>query len=323
MTVDDIVYGERFYYDAVGNITSVYEGYTRTGNSSPLTMNGYTYDSLNQLKQEVMCFPLSSGTGIYYNYTYDFTYDGGGNITKITEKDSRQGNAVVAEKTLTYGNGTWRDQLTKVTKGTTVHALVYDAMGNPTTYGNGDKLYTNLTWHHGRQLTALTTGNKTYTYAYDAEGIRTSKIVDGVTHTYITQNGKVVREIIRSADWPRVLDFIYNNSGYSLSLALPYNREAYEYNSKSPKIVFNLAYSHHVTGDWKNASKFYKEALALNPDFAEFYFHYGRFLEEAGYHNHAVQMLKRALEYSPSFLCDITKNEIKAYLRQQQATEIE
>ena len=38
----------------------------------------------------------------------------------------------------------------------------------------------------GRQLTSITTGGKTTTYAYDADGIRTEKVVGGVTHHYVT-----------------------------------------------------------------------------------------------------------------------------------------
>ena len=40
----------------------------------------------------------------------------------------------------------------------------------------------------------MTVGSKTATYAYDADGIRTQKTVDGVTHTYYTLNGKLMRE---------------------------------------------------------------------------------------------------------------------------------
>ena len=37
-------------------------------------------------------------------------------------------------------------------------------------------------------------------------GVRTEKTVGGVTHSYVTQNGKVVRESYGS----KVLDFIYD-----------------------------------------------------------------------------------------------------------------
>lgn len=204
LTTENIIFGEQFEYDASGNIIAVYE---RRKNTSLRQLASYDYDNLNQLTQEIVYTYDSDSDTTPTTTTYLYTYDSGGNIKKI-EKN----NTVI--KSFTYGNSTWRDQLTKV--GTL--NLTYDAIGNPTTYGNGDRLYTNLTWQNGRQLTALTTGSKNYTYAYDAEGIRTSKVVDGVTHTYITQNGKVIRETIGTGSTAKVLDFIYDNNGRPFSL---------------------------------------------------------------------------------------------------------
>ncbi len=85
-------------------------------------------------------------------------------------------------------------------------------------YYNGEKSYSNLTWVQGRQLASITTGGKTYAYSYDADGIRTQKVVDGVTHTYVTQNGKVMRETIGSGTTAKVLDFIYDNTGKPFAL---------------------------------------------------------------------------------------------------------
>ena len=76
---------------------------------------------------------------------------------------------------------------------------------NPANWYNGTD-YTDLTWTQGRRLSSitkhLTGGVRTYDYAYDMSGVRSSKTieitVDGVLrnrrYDYITQNGKVVRE---------------------------------------------------------------------------------------------------------------------------------
>ena len=66
-----------------------------------------------------------------------------------------------------YGNSTWGDQLTAINGS----SISYDAIGNPTSIGG-----TLLTWQ-GRRL--MSYGSNTYTY--NAEGIRTSKTVGGVT----------------------------------------------------------------------------------------------------------------------------------------------
>ena len=56
--------------------------------------------------------------------------------------------------------------------------IVYDSIGNPTSY-----LGANLEWF-GRQLQKYTKGSTIVDYTYDADGLRTSKIVDGATTTY-------------------------------------------------------------------------------------------------------------------------------------------
>ena len=50
------------------------------------------------------------------------------------------------------------------------------------------------------------------------DGIRTRKTVNGVVHTYVTQNGKVIRETIGSGITAQILDFIYDESGKPFAL---------------------------------------------------------------------------------------------------------
>ena len=74
-----------------------------------------------------------------------------------------------------------------------------------------------MLWEHGRQLSYMGyddgMGQYQASFGYDADGIRTSKYVDFVSHSYINQNGKVVRETIGSGSTAKVLDFIYDESG--------------------------------------------------------------------------------------------------------------
>ena len=61
----------------------------------------------------------------------------------------------------------------------------YDAQGNPTSY-----LGHTLTWEKGRQLKSF--DNTQYTY--NANGIRTSKTVNGVEHTFVLDGTKILKE---------------------------------------------------------------------------------------------------------------------------------
>ena len=118
----------------------------------------YTYDALGQLLTETV-----NGTAVNI-----MTYDNYGNI--LTKNG----------KAYTY-DGIWKDKLISY-DGQTV---TYDAQGNPTSY-----LGHSLTWEKGRQL-------KSYddiTYTYNANGIRTSKTIDGVKHIYTLEGTKILRE---------------------------------------------------------------------------------------------------------------------------------
>ena len=93
--------------------------------------------------------------------------------------------------------------------------ISYDDSGNPLNWYNGKKTFSGLTWEQGRQLTSITTGGKTTTYAYDADGIRTEKVVGGVTHHYVTRGGRLMRESFLSGSTEIIMDFSYDDSGRS------------------------------------------------------------------------------------------------------------
>ena len=119
----------------------------------------YTYDSLGQLLTEKHDNTVVNA----------MTYDNYGNIK------SKNGTVY------TYGNAQWKDLLTKVGNQT----ITYDAQGNPTSY-----LGHTLTWKKGRQLKSFDTN----TYTYNANGIRTSKTINGVKHTYVLDGTKILKE---------------------------------------------------------------------------------------------------------------------------------
>ncbi len=128
----------------------------------------YTYDALGQLLTET-----TDGNPIN-----TMTYDNYGNI--------KTKNGVV----YTYGDTVWKDKLTKVGTKT----ITYDAQGNPTSY-----LGHNLTWEKGRQLKSFEKveengAKKLFSYTYNANGIRTSKTVDGVRHDFVLDGAKILRE---------------------------------------------------------------------------------------------------------------------------------
>ena len=124
---------------------------------SSVGTTAYTYDSLGQLLTETV-------NGVAVN---TMTYDAFGNI--------RSKNGVVYEY-----DSVWKDRLVKVGDKT----IKYDASGCPTMYRG----YA-VTWQNGRMKSF---GSNTYTY--NCNGIRTSKTVDGVKHTYTLEGSRIVCE---------------------------------------------------------------------------------------------------------------------------------
>ena len=87
---------------------------------------------------------------------------------------------------------TWKDLLVQIGNDDTDKnsKIIYDAQGNPTSY-----LGHTLTWEKGRQLKRFVKSDKTVIdYTYNANGIRTSKTVDGIKHTYTLDGTKILRE---------------------------------------------------------------------------------------------------------------------------------
>lgn len=145
-------------YDAEERITSVVETYTV--DDTPVTNTTlYTYDELGQLLTETM-----NGEAVN-----TMKYDNYGNIV---EKNN---------KAYIYGDATWKDLLT----GFDGKTIEYDAQGNPVKY-----LGHTLTWEKGRQLKKF----DNIEYTYNANGIRTSKKVNGILHTYTLDGTKILRE---------------------------------------------------------------------------------------------------------------------------------
>ena len=127
-----------------------------------------------------------------------YTYDSRGNILEKKTYAFTLGTLGTAQKTDSYGYATdsWKDRLTSYNGST----ITYDAIGNPLTYNNGSA-YT-FTWE-GRQMQTATKGNTTWTYTYNADGLRIGKTNGTTTYTYTWNENRQ----LSSMTW---------NTGYAL-----------------------------------------------------------------------------------------------------------
>lgn len=168
-----------------GNDTLTYE-YDDNGNIIRILKNNaetdrYTYDNLNQLTWE-----YSTAQGKAFNYAYD---NGGNLLSKKTYAYTNGAVGAQVGSTVSYGytDSIWKDLMTSWNG----QSITYDAIGNPLTYRDG----MTMSWSKGRQLDKITkNGSALASFTYDANGVRTSKTANGVTHTYYNIGGQMLHE---------------------------------------------------------------------------------------------------------------------------------
>lgn len=121
------------------------------------------------------------------NKTIVYSYDAGGNIINKIEYPYTTGALGTVATTVNYGYGdaNWKDKLTSYDG----KAITYDEIGNPLTYDGNT-----YSWEGGRQLSGISGNGKNIIYKYNDSGIRTQKIVNGVTTNYQLSGDKVLLE---------------------------------------------------------------------------------------------------------------------------------
>ena len=232
---NELLEGKKYDYDSVGNIIQISQS---TGDYYPLVK--YEYDSQNQLISEIY-YDGEGSANTNITSAYYYTYDTAGNLRRVEEgavgTDGTITKTVI--QTYTYSTGGWKDLLTTVNDNPIAYeGQTYDAdtntvsgtaiSGNPTNYPINGTIY-DLAWENGRQLSSISKANRlslggrwTVSFEYDSDGIRTKKQVPHgriyMVYSYITQNGKVVRQSDNRGDAAKVLDFIYDESDRPFAL---------------------------------------------------------------------------------------------------------
>ena len=199
----DSVLSYDYSYDNNGNITEIKQNVK--------LINKYTYDSLNELKEEYD----------YVNKFYiNYSYDGAGNLQNKYEQalDPNYGYPTGTQhgNTYEYTDTSWKDKLTKVNGSN----ISYDANGNPLTYRDG----MTFEWENGRILKKISTSDKSVQMSYDSNGMRTQKTVDGVKTNYYYDSNKNLIALVKGND---TLLFYYDSDGNATSFS--YNGTMYFY----------------------------------------------------------------------------------------------
>ena len=197
-----------YNYDNIGNIKTADDGTYKTS---------YVYDELNQLVRV-----NDQKAGKSYTYTYI-----NGNITSAKEYAYTAGELgeALSTKTWNYTDSVWKDLLTDYNG----EAITYDTIGNPLTIGSKE-----FSWN-GRQLAQLTNGDNTTVYAYNGDGQRISKTVNG-TKTEYYYNGSI---LAGEKTGNNTIIFMYDNNGDAFGFT--YNGKEYYYIKNAQNDVTAIA----------------------------------------------------------------------------------
>ena len=133
------------------------------------------YDDLGQLLRE---------NNEVLGKTYVYTYDNAGNRTsmKTYAYSELTLGTELESQTYTYSASGWGDQLTS-------GGIVYDTVGNPI-FAEGYFLI----WNGRKLMQRKTADTVVSAYEYNADGIRTSKTVNGVEHVYTLSGTQIISE---------------------------------------------------------------------------------------------------------------------------------
>ena len=161
----------------------------------------YAYDELGQLIRE---------DNRDANKSYTYSYDSRGNILEKKTYAFDLGTLGTAQSTDTYGYATdsWKDRLTSYNG----NPITYDNGGNPLTYNNCSS-YT-FTWE-GRQMQTATKGNTTWTYTYNADGLRTSKSNGSTVYTYTWNENRQLQSMTWNYGYA-IFSYDANGTPYSV-----------------------------------------------------------------------------------------------------------
>ena len=116
-----------------------------------------------------------------------YDYDNSGNLLTKSVINMKNDD-IIKTDTYQYSNNNWEDQLTKFND----NNITYDEIGNPITIGNN----ITLSWINSRSLNSYVDGAKNLdiSYKYNIDGIRTSKIVNGIETKYYLENSNIIYE---------------------------------------------------------------------------------------------------------------------------------
>lgn len=210
---DDKVYGisyaDGLRYEYEYNLKSQISKILENGN----VVKEYEYYENGQLFKE---------KDIINNLTCVYYYDSYNNILKT---ETYYKDELSCENHYAYDSNLWKDVLSDFNG----KRITYDEIGNPIEYYDGST----FKWN-GRELSEVNISDKSVKYAYDNNGIRNYKNVNGEETFYFVEG----KDIIAEKTGEDIIWYIYDNQNEIFGFV--YNEEAYYYDKNATKDVIRI-----------------------------------------------------------------------------------
>ena len=212
-----------YTYDLMGRITKV------NNNDNSILIN-YTYDKLGRLIRE-------DNKG--YNQTTEISYDSNGNIQN-KKVGSYTTGTLTSYTTKSYGiDSSYSDYIYSY-NGQTVSST---SSGNITAIGS-----TTYSWTRQYYLSRVYKSSYNYiNYSYASDGTRIKKYYynngTGVTHTYVTEGKKILRETISGGSYAGTINYLYAGDEV---IGLMYNNSKYIFKKNLQNDIIGIYDSSNV-----------------------------------------------------------------------------
>ena len=216
-------------FDMLGRVNRVY--WDRT------TTDEINYDRYDRVSSYLI--------GGYNGTWYSYQYDDNNNLIHIKKRTPNGPPVTMPYIDFTYNS---KNQLITYEVDNTTKYYSYDNLGNPVKYGvSSQSAAENMVWTQGTKLASGNYKGNSFSYKYDANGLRYEKTVNGITTRQYLEGDKIIAEEILNASGSvaHTKYYIYDQTGIA---GMVYDGESYYFGKN---IFGDVTTIYDCYGNWE------------------------------------------------------------------------
>ena len=216
-------------FDMLGRVNRIY--WDRT------TTDMINYDRYDR----VSSYQIGGYNGTWYSYQYDDN----NNLIQIGKRTPNGPPVTMPYIDFTYNS---KNQLITYEVDNTTKYYSYDNLGNPVKYGvSSQSAAENMVWTQGTKLASGNYKGNSFSYKYDANGLRYEKTVNGITTRQYLEGDKIIAEEILNASGSvaHTKYYIYDQTGIA---GMVYDGESYYFGKN---IFGDVTTIYDCYGNWE------------------------------------------------------------------------